>query len=121
MVIEIPDQLIKDSERVQALVAELQQLITETKAHTEFDLLAIYQAHPWKVGKKPGLKRLAQKIKNQATYDLAMNHAKRLADKAAREGKQFIPRFITWVSQERWLDDEEDGGSDVITNRQTGI
>jgi uncharacterized protein YdaU (DUF1376 family) len=75
----------------------------------EFDIEAVYQAYPRKVGKAPGLKKLRKLITTPAEYDAAMQGAKRYAEDVNRKrtDPQYILHFVTWVNQLRWMDDSE--------------
>lgn len=71
-----------------------------------FDFELVYQRYPKKTGKKPGLAKCRKLIKTQEDYD-ALKSAVGIMAKAWRgHDTTYCPHFSTFVSQERWKDDE---------------
>ena len=72
-----------------------------------FDLDAIYEKYPRKVGKKRGMQKLQSIIKSQEDYDNVMQGVERYS-KYCNDSKteaKYIKQFNTWVNGEHWNDD----------------
>lgn len=71
-----------------------------------FNLEAVYDEYPRKIGKTPGLAKLAKQIKTDADYEIVMRGvvAFAVAMESERRPSEKIPHFSTWVHQEQWRD-----------------
>ena len=82
------------------------------RSHTPaFDLEAIYQAYPKKVGKKDGCKKLRTKVQDEGTYTTVLKAAQEMGRLWSGEDLTYCPGFAPWVNQERWQDDSQQGPS----------
>lgn len=76
----------------------------ETKPR--FDLEAAYRLYPRKQGKAPGMAKARKQVRTQADYDQLLSACGRMAELWAGHETEFCPHWSTFVSQERWRDDE---------------
>jgi hypothetical protein len=83
----------------------------ESKNDSRFDLEAIYDAYPKKVGKKNGMAKLEKLIKTEKVFREVLDGAKNYSDacKTAGTSKKYIKNFSTWVNGECWEDEISDG------------
>ena len=84
---------------------------SHTPARGGFDLEAIYQAYPKKVGKKDGCKKLRTKVQDKDTYTTVLKAAQEMGRLWSGEDLTYCPGFAPWVNQERWQDDSQQGPS----------
>lgn len=74
-------------------------------APAHFDLEALYQKFPKKMGKAEGLKKLKKEVKSQDDFDAVLRAIDKFKAHHKQTDPQFIPYFSTFVSTWRdWLD-----------------
>lgn len=74
-----------------------------------FDFETIYRQYPRKSGKRLGLIKAANRITTEEAYQALRSAVERMADGwrgASREQLKFCPYWSSFITQERWRDDE---------------
>jgi hypothetical protein len=81
-------------------------VLVPTGKDADFDLDAVYDEYPRKIGRTAGIKALKKQIKTAADYAKVMQGVVAFAVAMKSEGRPVlkIPYFSSWVNQEQWRD-----------------
>jgi len=116
MIINLPDESLKEDKLLYYLYMALKNRISELEPATptvaevaanisqqHFDLDAIYNKYPKKLGKARGMKKLKSIIKSQKTYDDMLIAVENYALTVRDSKPEYIKLFSTFVNGD-WQD-----------------
>ena len=84
----------------------------DTVKPPRFDFAAVYAPYPRKVNKAAGMRKIRKLVTTQAAYARALAAAIEMGRLwACTKDKTYCPQWSTWVSNQRWDDDEQQGPS----------
>jgi hypothetical protein len=82
------------------------QVNRQSSKQSLFDFDAVYQAYPRKQGKKTGMAKVQRMVTTREDYDALRRAVEKMAKGWRGQDTTYCPHWSSFVSQERWRDDD---------------